>query len=178
MADPKRVKTKDRARPDFATLGGLLLAFGGIAGGLVVEGGKLRDIAQITSALIVLGGTIGAVMITTPLPVLIRAAKRLGSVFFSRDESVPERIEEIIEYATQARRNGILSLEPQTSSIEDPFLRKALELAVDGVEPARSAPSWNSISSFSNRMRKRKRGSLNPRGAMRRRSASSGRCWV
>jgi chemotaxis protein MotA len=137
VANPKKVKTNDRARPDFATLGGLLLAFGGIAGGLVMEGGKLRDIAQITSALIVLGGTIGAVMITTPLPVLIRAAKQLGSVFFSRDESVSERIEEIIKYAAQARRNGIVSLEPQTSSIEDPFLRKALELAVDGVEPAR-----------------------------------------
>lgn len=126
-----------KSRPDFATIGGLLLAVGGIAGGLVMEGGRLRDVAQITSAMIVLGGTIGAVMITTPLSILIRAAKQLGHVFFSSTESLAERIEEIIGFATQARKSGIVSLESRASSIEDPFLRTALELAVDGVEPAR-----------------------------------------
>src|ERR1035438_1287595 len=126
-----------KARPDFATIGGLLLAVGGIAGGLVMEGGRLRDVAQITSAMIVLGGTIGAVMITTPLSVLIRAGKQLGHVFLSSTESLSERIEEIIGFATQARKSGIVSLESPASLIEDPFLRKALELAVDGVEPTR-----------------------------------------
>jgi chemotaxis protein MotA len=137
MPDPKAARSKKLAKPDFATLGGLLLALGGIAGGLVMEGGRLQDVAQITSAMIVLGGTIGAVMITTPLSVLIRAGKQLGNVFFSTTESVSERIEEIIRFATQARRNGIVSLELRASSIEDPFLKKALELAVDGVEPTR-----------------------------------------
>jgi chemotaxis protein MotA len=102
-----------------------------------MEGGRLQDVAQITSAMIVLGGTIGAVMITTPLPVLIRAAKQLSNVFFSTTESLSGRIEEIVEFAAQARRNGIVSLEWRASSIQDPFLRKALELAVDGVDPAR-----------------------------------------
>jgi chemotaxis protein MotA len=137
MAAPKEAKSINRARPDFATIGGLFLAIGGIAGGLVMEGGRLRDVAQITSAMIVLGGTIGAVMITTPLAVLIRAGKQLGNVFFSSTESLAERIEEIIEFATQARKSGIVSLESPASLIEDPFLKKALELAVDGVEPAR-----------------------------------------
>jgi len=130
-------KSKNDAKPDFTTFGGLLLAIGGIAGGLVLEGGRLQDVAQITSAIIVLGGTIGAVMITTPLPVLIRAAKQLGNVFFSSTEAMAERIEEIIELATQARRNGILSLELRAANIQDLFLRNALDLAVDGVEPAR-----------------------------------------
>jgi chemotaxis protein MotA len=137
MAAPNAVKPKNPGRPDFATIGGLLLAVGGIAGGLVMEGGRLRDVAQITAAMIVLGGTIGAVMITTPLPVLIRAGRQLGSVFFSRTESLAQRIEEIIGFATQARKTGIVSLESRASLIEDPFLRKALELAVDGVEPTR-----------------------------------------
>jgi chemotaxis protein MotA len=110
MADPK-------VRPDFATIGGLLLAVGGIAGGLVMEGGRLRDVAQITSAMIVLGDTIGAVMITTPLSVLIRAGKQLGHVFFSSTESPAEKIEEIIGFATQARKSGIVSLESPASSI-------------------------------------------------------------
>jgi chemotaxis protein MotA len=133
----REIAVANQARPDLATIGGLLLAIGGIAGGLVLEGGRLQDVAQITSALIVLGGTIGAVMITTPLPVLIRAAKQLGNVFFSTTESLSERVEEIIGFATQARKFGIVSLESRASAISDPFLRKALELAVDGVEPAR-----------------------------------------
>jgi chemotaxis protein MotA len=130
MAEPK-------SRPDFATIGGIVLAVGGIAGGLVMEGGRLRDVAQVTAAMIVLGGTIGAVMISTPLSVLIRAGKQLGNVFFSSTESLTERIEEIIGFATQARKSGIVSLESRAALIEDPFLRKALELAVDGVAPAR-----------------------------------------
>jgi chemotaxis protein MotA len=126
-----------RARPDIASLAGLIVAFGGISGGLLLEGGKLRDIAQITAALIVFGGTLGAVMVTTPLPILLRAARQLRHVFLTTAESPAERIEEIIGFATLARRSGILSLERVTPSIQDPFLRKALELVVDGIEPAR-----------------------------------------
>src|SRR5580692_2967125 len=124
--------SKASFKPDFATIGGLVLAFGGISAGLIMEGGRIQDVAQITSALIVLGGTIGAVMITTPLPVLIRAAKRFGSVFFGKQESPHAVIAEIIEYATQARKGGIVSLESQVATIADPFLKKALGLAVDG----------------------------------------------
>src|SRR5580704_2521701 len=75
---------KTSSRPDLATLGGLCLAMGGILGGLLIEGGKLTDIAQVTALMIVLGGTIGAVMVTTPLKTLIRAAKYLGTVFFEK----------------------------------------------------------------------------------------------
>src|SRR5580692_11446120 len=137
MAEPKAAKSKSSSKPDFATLGGILLALGGIAGGLLMDGGKMKDVAQVSAAIIVLGGTIGAVMITTPLSVLIRAGKQLGSMFFSKTESVSEKVDEIIDFATQARKNGIVSLELRASSIQDPFLKKALELAVDGVEPAR-----------------------------------------
>lgn len=130
-------ETKTRTRPDLATIGGLVLAIGGIAAGLVLEGGRLQDVAQITAAMIVLGGTCGAVMITTPHSVLVRAAGRLYDVFVSRTESFAGRLEEIIDFAFQARRSGIVSLEAPAAAIADPFMRKALELAVDGVEPAK-----------------------------------------
>jgi chemotaxis protein MotA len=130
----KGSKKKESSQPDFATIGGLILALGGIATGLMMEGGKIQDVAQVTSALIVLGGTIGAVMITTPLPVLIRAAKQFGSVVFGKVYEVNAKIDEIVEYASIARKNGIVSLEQQASSIDDPFLKKALNLAVDGIE--------------------------------------------
>jgi len=137
VAEPKAAKSKNSAKPDLATLGGILLALGGIAGGLIMDGGKVRDVVQVSAAVIVLGGTIGAVMITTPLSVLIRAGKQLGGVFFSKTESVAEKVDEIIEFATTARKNGIVSLESKASSIQDPFLKKALGLAVDGIEPAK-----------------------------------------
>jgi len=113
---------------------GLILAVGGILGGLILDGGKVNDIKQITAAMIVFGGTIGAVMVTTPLQILMGATRKLGSVFFERSQPVAETVESIIGYATQARRQGIVSLEQEASKIEDPFLRKALNLAVDGME--------------------------------------------
>ena len=84
MAESKAVKPKKAAagRPDFATLGGLVVGLGGIIAGMLLEHGKLQDVSQFTAALIVFGGTLGAVMITTPLPVLLRAARQFGSVFF------------------------------------------------------------------------------------------------
>lgn len=121
-------------RPDIATLGGLLLAAGSILGGLMIEGGKLTDVAQVTALMIVLGGTIGAVMVTTPLKTLLRAVKYLGSVFFEEEENPHQVIEEIIAYATKARKNSIMSLEADLPNIADPFLRKALTLSVDGTD--------------------------------------------
>src|SRR5258707_2412495 len=93
---------KASTRPDIATVGGLLMAAGGILGDLVLEGGKLTDVAQVTALMIVLGGTIGAVMVTTPLKTLIKAAKCLGSVFFEHAASPQQIIEEVISYATKA----------------------------------------------------------------------------
>jgi len=121
-------------RPDAATLGGLALALAGILGGLVLEKGKVQDVAQITAALIVMGGTLGAVMVTTPLATLLSALHKFPDIFLEDAHSPDAVIEQIIGYATKARKNGIVSLESDTDSIEDPFLRKALNLAVDGAD--------------------------------------------
>jgi len=133
MATPQTKKTSS-SRPDFGSLGGLLLAFGGILGGLVMDGGKINDIKQVSAGMIVFGGTIGALMLTTPLGVLINAAKKLGSIFFEKAQPVAETIEILIGYATQARKQGIVSLEQEAAKVQDPFMRKALTLAVDGME--------------------------------------------
>src|SRR5215472_2183447 len=135
MASKDQTNTKKPSlKPDLATVGGLLLAGGGILGGLMLEGGKLTDIAQVTALMIVLGGTIGAVMVTTPLRTLLKAAKCLGSVFFEHAQEPAQAIEEIISYATKARKNSIISLEADLPNIADPFLRKAISLSVDGTD--------------------------------------------
>jgi len=138
MAEAQAVKKnapkKGGGKPDFATIGGLVLAVGGIMGGLILEGGKAKDVAQVTAAMIVLSGTIGAVMVTTPLHTLLGAVKKLGLVFFERSHNPQAIVEEIIGYASKARKSGIVSLEHEANAIQDPFLRKALNLAVDGTD--------------------------------------------
>jgi len=134
MAEAKPKAKSGGSKPDLASIGGLILALGGILVGLMMDGGKLKDVQQFSAALIVLGGTIGAVMITTPMKVLLGAAGRLGAVFMETSHSAEALIEEIIGYATQARKQGIVSLEQQASTIADPFLKKALNLAIDGID--------------------------------------------
>ncbi len=136
MADvaEKKTEKKSGGKPDLGSIAGVFLAFGGIVGGLLLEGGSLKDIAQITAALIVLGGTFGAVLINTPLPVFLAAAKRVVGVFFDSTEPPGKLIEEIIGYATKARKNGLVSLEGDAEEVKDPFLKKALTLAVDGTD--------------------------------------------
>ncbi len=121
-------------KPDVATLAGFVLGVGGILGGLIMEKGSIKDVSQITAAVIILGGSLGAVCVSTPLPVLIGAAKKLKLVFFDTTHSPDAIIEEIIQYATKARKGGIVSLEKEADSIRDPFLRKALNLAIDGTD--------------------------------------------
>lgn len=122
------------SRPDLATVCGLVLAVGGILGGLVLEKGSLRDVAQFTAALIVIGGTLGAVMINTPIDSLKAAAAQFKQVLFEAKQPAASLIDEIIVYATKARKQGIVSLETDANNIADPFLRKAINLAVDGTD--------------------------------------------
>lgn len=126
--------SKGGLRPDVATIGGLVLAVGGIVGGLVLEKGSVKDIAQFTAALIVLGGTAGAVMVNTPLETLKTALSQARTVIFERSHRPAALIDEIIVYATKARKQGIVSLESDAAAIADPFLQKAINLAVDGTD--------------------------------------------
>jgi chemotaxis protein MotA len=119
---------------DKATLGGLVLAIGGVLLGLLLEGGNLGQILQPTAAMIVLGGTLGAVLIQYPLPVAVSSVKRLAQVFVEPQQDAQSRITLLVAYANKARREGIISLDKEIETIQEPFLRRALMLAVDGTE--------------------------------------------
>ena len=119
---------------DISSFAGLLIGFFGLAAGLLFEGGKLSDILQLTAALIVLGGTAGAVLVTTPLPLFLAAVKQFPAIFWHTPISLASAISQILSLSAKARRGGIVSLEPQLKSLPDLFLRKALTLAVDGAD--------------------------------------------
>jgi chemotaxis protein MotA len=121
---------------DTGSLGGILLALAGILAGLLLEGGHLGQVLQPTAAMIVFGGTLGAVMLQFPLETVIAACQRLARLFLHRSDGGRALLEQIVGFANKARRNGIISLDPDLEKIGDPFLRQALTLAVDGTEPA------------------------------------------
>jgi len=121
---------------DKASIGGVLLAVVGIVAGLLLEGGNLGQIFQPTAAMIVFGGTLGAVLLQFPLSTVIDAVQRLTHVFLHPREQNLQLIEQLVAFANKARRSGVVSLDADLQTIEEPFLRQALTLAVDGTEPA------------------------------------------
>jgi len=120
---------------DKSSLGGILLALGGILLGLSLEGGRIGQILQPTAAMIVFGGTLGAVMLQFPLPVVLAAAAGLAQVFYKRGEDPAVIVQTMVQYAQKARREGIVALDSEIEKIREPFLKKSLMLAVDGTEP-------------------------------------------
>ena len=135
MANDKPSAIGAHRKIDFATLAGLVVAASGILGGLILEGGRFSDVAQYTAALIVGAGTAGAVMVTTPHALILAALRRLKDVLWDMAPPRAALIEQLLHFARQARRAGIVSLEEQANEITDnPFLKKALMLAVDGTD--------------------------------------------
>ena len=120
---------------DKATVIGILVALGGILAGLLLEGGRLSQVLQPTAAMIVFGGTLGAILIQFPLGVATHALRRLAHIFTKPNRDPRRTVNDLVQYAQRARREGIVSLDRELKSITDPFLRKALMLAVDGTEP-------------------------------------------
>jgi chemotaxis protein MotA len=120
---------------DLGTIIGLILALGAILLGQMLEGGKVESILQLTAAIIVIGGTFGACMVQFPISVFLSSMGSVLQAFFSPKISNLDIIHEIIGYANKARRQGIISLETDVETIKDPFLKKALNMAVDGIEP-------------------------------------------
>lgn len=119
---------------DKGTLAGIVVGFGGITAGLLLEGGHLSQVLQPTAALIVMGGTLGAVLLQYPLGTVLKAAAMLRVVFFEPPSRAADEISRLVKLAQKARREGIISLDSELPSVPDPFLRRALMLAVDGTE--------------------------------------------
>ncbi|HUI83926.1 MAG TPA: flagellar motor protein [Candidatus Binatia bacterium] len=114
---------------------GLVLGLGGIVAGLLLEGGKLSQILQPTAAIIVFGGTVGAVLLQFPTSVVAAAFRRLLRMFFEHQPTPQLLVQQLVGFANKARHHGMISLDADLPDIDDPFLRKSLMLAVDGTEP-------------------------------------------
>jgi chemotaxis protein MotA len=121
---------------DKGSIGGVLLALIGIVAGLLMEGGNLGQILQPTAALIVFGGTLGAVLLQFPMHTVLDAFKSLAHVFAAPRKQNDDVLGMLLSFANKARRQGVVSLDADLGTIQDPFLKRSLMLAVDGTEPA------------------------------------------
>jgi len=121
---------------DKASVGGVFLAIAGILAGLTIEGGNVGQILQPTAALIVFGGTLGAVLLQFPLTTVVAAFRSLIHIFAAPKKHDSQIIKQLVSFANKARRNGVVSLDADLQTIQDPFLKQTLMLAVDGTEPA------------------------------------------
>ncbi len=120
---------------DILSLLGIVLAVGSILGGMLLEGGHLGSIVQATAFIIVMGGTVGAVMLQFPLPVFLKAMTSLKMVFFNQAQDMKGLIAELVELSNLSRKQGLLALEGKIKTVEDPLFAKGLQLVVDGTEP-------------------------------------------
>jgi chemotaxis protein MotA len=121
---------------DKTTFIGIAIAFVGVGVGTLLEGGTLVQLLQPTAALIVLGGTLGAVLVQFPFPIVAQAFVQLKDVFLRSGPAPDYLIQHLLRFAYKARHAGLLSLDEELAKIEDPFLKESLMLAIDGVSAA------------------------------------------
>ena len=122
-------------RLDFLSLIGVVLAFGAILGGNFLEGGHLSTLANGPAAVIVIGGTVGAILLQTPIPVFMHALRISSQVFFAQTDALNPSIKKIVTWSNIARKEGLLGLERASEHESDRFVRKGMQLLVDGAEP-------------------------------------------
>jgi chemotaxis protein MotA len=119
---------------DIATLVGTLLAYV-LVFAAIMMGAGLGPYIDIPSVLIVIGGTIGIIMMSFPMDKALGVAKFAGKAFKYPIDDAAALISQLVEFAVKARRDGILSLESAEDEVNDEFLKKGIRLAVDGTEP-------------------------------------------
>ncbi|HEX2056483.1 MAG TPA: flagellar motor protein [Nitrospiraceae bacterium] len=120
---------------DIATILGVVIAIGSILGGQALEGGHAGSIMQLTAFIIVIGGTLGAVCVQNPLPVVIKAIGSLSLALSNPHHDRKAAIQMILDLANVSRKQGLLALEAKLKDIADPFFRKGVQLIVDGTDP-------------------------------------------
>ena len=120
---------------DKLSLLGVIVGFGAILGGNVLEGGHLGSIMNLPAMIIVFGGTLGAAMLQTPYAALSRALAITSWVFFPPATNLLAGIDNVVNWSKVARKEGLLGLELVAEDETNPFMKKGLELLVDGSEP-------------------------------------------
>jgi chemotaxis protein MotA len=119
---------------DPATIAGIALAFIAIFASMLLEGGNPASIMLIPPLILVFGGTIGAAMAGGMMKDFLGIIGSLQRVLLSKATASDDLVESIVKLAEKARREGLLALEDAMKDVENPFLKKGLQLAIDGTD--------------------------------------------
>jgi chemotaxis protein MotA len=120
---------------DPATIIGLVLGFGAIMGSMIMEGGSPAAIIAPPALVLIFLGTLGAVMAGNTLPSTIAGFKWLIYGFTAKKTDLESVVEPLVKMAEKARREGLLALESEMETVDDEFMRRGLQMAVDGTDP-------------------------------------------
>ena len=120
---------------DILSIIGLIVGFGAILGGQFLEGGHIASLINGPACLIVLGGTVGSVMLQTPFRIFMNSIKMVLWIVFPPKQHSEEAIGKIMEWSNIARKEGLLGLEDIAENETNHFAQKGLQLLVDGSEP-------------------------------------------
>jgi chemotaxis protein MotA len=120
---------------DRATAFGLVAAWGLLVAGFAMEGGRIASLFQFSALLIVVGGSLGATLVSFRMRTALNIPRVLRRAFLSETEDPLDTLETLVLMADRARKKGLLTLEREIEEIPDRFLRKGLQLVVDGNDP-------------------------------------------
>ena len=120
---------------DIATLIGVISAFGLVVSAIFMGGGLMLFV-NIPSALIVIGGTLGTTLINYPLSDMLKVVSVVKNALFTKTMETASLVETFVNFANKSRREGILALEGEVKKVEGEFLKKGIQLSIDGLEPS------------------------------------------
>lgn len=119
---------------DKTTIIGLIVGIAAVLGGALLDETKIESLINVPAFIIVLVGTLGATALSYPLDQMLRLPSLFRRALFEQENKPTELVETFVELATRARRDGLLSLESEAEKIENPFLRRGIQLVVDGTD--------------------------------------------
>jgi len=120
---------------DILSIAGVFVGVGAVLLGIILDGGDINSLVNVPALIIVFGGTFGATLLQFPPAVFVRSMKMFSWVLIAKEMNLSEQIDKVIYWSLLARKEGLLGLEDALPNEEDPFIKKGLQLLVDGNDP-------------------------------------------
>jgi chemotaxis protein MotA len=121
---------------DIATVIGLCMSWGGLIFAVLIVGGHLGAFFAVDALFIIFAGTLGATLVSYPMSTILNAINVAKNAFVARELDYMSAVSTMVNFATKARREGLLGLEEDVDGLEDKFLQKGMQLVVDGTDAA------------------------------------------
>jgi len=120
---------------DFLTIAGIVVGIGAVLLGIILDGGDINSLINVPAFIIVFGGTVGATLLQFPPAVFVRSMKMLSWILIPTKMNLSAQIDQVVHWSQLARKEGLLGLENALPNEQDPFIKKGLQLLVDGTDP-------------------------------------------